>query len=267
MEQLNNITTKEQQKLYLETNKLYIKYTKELVKEMEIVEAKSTVENGIITNESVLRKHLDKILILIATLWRFNRKNIIGTSKEILSSTYELFNIIGDKKGILYLTDDRIKGLIKTQLSDRQKIVNFNAIIKGNVKKLNKKVNKIVLNGLKDGRTQKQIAKKLELQMKFDKNRAKSIAATETNYYKTEGLLTASQESGELVKKTWVYTYLSKEARESHLQADGQVVYGTDGYFHIGSNVTKAPQHFGIPSEDINCNCTMTVEIVGELDL
>jgi hypothetical protein len=115
----------------------------------------------------------------------------------------------------------------------------------------------------KDGKNYKQTAKELQKQFGYNKNKAKSIAITEKNYYKSEAQLKAIDSITENVKKIWVYTGIAKEPREEHLQANGQVA-DKKGYFNIGGNLTKAPQHFGIASEDINCHCTMRIEIINK---
>lgn len=253
MEELNKTTSNTQQEMYKEINALYREYIAEITKELESIDTT--------TNENAIKSILERVAILISTLWVFNRKTINMASTEILQETYQIFNVVGEKRGLLYFTDDKIENMIKTQLDNRQKIVNFNSIIRGNAKKLNKRVNKIVLKGLKEGKTQGQIANILQKQMKFDKNRAKMIATTETNFYKTDAILQASRESGEIVRKTWRHSNLSKEPRQSHIEANGQTVYGADAKFYVGGYFTTAPQHFGIPSQDINCRCYLEIEV------
>lgn len=61
---------------------------------------------------------------------------------------------------------------------------------------------------------------------------------------------------GESVRKQWVYTYESKNARTSHLHADG-LLSDEDGNFIIDGQLTQAPTMFGNPAQDYNCKCTM----------
>lgn len=69
-------------------------------------------------------------------------------------------------------------------------------------------------------------------------------------------------ERGFKVDKTWVYTYESRTARESHLSHDSDTS-DKDGNFIINGKKTQGPGMFGDPFEDINCMCDMHLEISG----
>ena len=144
-------------------------------------------------------------------------------------------------------------------VKDRQKKVKIKQVIRGNAKVLNKRVQNTVLKMYKDGKNYKQTAKVLEKEFGYNKAKAKSIAITEKNYYKSEAQLQATKDLN--TKKIWVYNNLAKEPRGTHRNANGQVA-DKDGYFHIGGFVTEGPQHFGIASEDINCHCTLRIELI-----
>ena len=103
----------------------------------------------------------------------------------------------------------------------------------------------------------------MQKQFGYNKSKAKSIAITEKNYYKSEAQLQAIDSISENVKKTWVYTGRAKEPREEHLQADGQVA-DKKGYFHIGGLKTKAHQHFGRADQDINYHCITRIEKINK---
>ena len=153
--------------------------------------------------------------------------------------------------------------IMEKLIKDRQKKVKIKQVVRGNANRLNKEVQDTVLKMYKDGKNYKQTAKELEKQFKYSKGKAKSIAITEKNYYKSEAQLQATESIKENVRKTWVYTGKAKEPRESHLQANGQVA-DKKGYFHIGGYKTQAPQHFDMASEDINCMCQLRIEILEE---
>src|SRR5574344_2318970 len=134
-------------------------------------------------------------------------------------------------------------------LKDRQSKIKIKQVIKGNANVLNKQVQQTVMDFYRNGKNYKQTSKELQKQFGYNKNKAKSIAITEKNYYKSEAQLQAIDSISENVKKIWVYTGRAKEPREEHLQADGQVA-DKKGYFHIGGLKTKAPQHFGRADQD-----------------
>src|SRR5574344_1324955 len=146
-------------------------------------------------------------------------------------------------------------------LKDRQSKIKIKQVIKGNANVLNKQVQPTVMDFYRNGKNYKQTSKELQKQFGYNKNKAKSIAITEKNYYKSEAQLKASD--GLNIRKTWIHNNLSKEPRDSHVSANGQVA-DKNGYFHIDNFKTKAPQHFEIPSENINCHCTMRIEIINK---
>src|SRR5574344_1321227 len=138
-------------------------------------------------------------------------------------------------------------------LKDRQSKIKIKQVIKGNANVLNKQVQQTVMDFYRNGKNYKQTSKELQKQFGYNKNKAKSIAITEKNYYKSEAQLQAIDNISEKVNKIWIHNNLSKDPRESHIEANGQIA-DNNGYFHIGGFKTKSPQHFGIPSQDINCH-------------
>lgn len=67
---------------------------------------------------------------------------------------------------------------------------------------------------------------------------------------------------GYTVNKRWVYTYESKQYRDSHRAHDG-VIADEDGYFTINGKKTLAPRLFGDPGEDYNCKCDIAITVDG----
>jgi hypothetical protein len=152
--------------------------------------------------------------------------------------------------------------IVNKIIKDRQKKIRINQVIKGNAKILNKRVQNTVMQMYRDGKNYKQTAKELERLYGYSKGKAKSIAITEKNFYKSEAQLEATKDLN--IKKTWIHTGRGQEARETHKNANGQTVKGRDTMFNIGGLKTKAPQHFGRPSQDINCHCIMRVEVIDD---
>lgn len=94
--------------------------------------------------------------------------------------------------------------------------------------------------------------------------RAVRILRTELTKQRTESKLKAIEElrrQGYKIKRSWVYTWESKEPRREHVLADGQVE-DDNGYFTVSGYKTKGPGLFGVLSEDINCRCDTEVESV-----
>ena len=148
--------------------------------------------------------------------------------------------------------------IVDKAVKDRQKAVQIKQVINGNARVLNKRVQNTVLQMYKDGKNYKQTAKELQREFGYNKNKAKQIAITEKNYYKSEAQLQAIV--GLDVIKTWKHNGGSKEPRETHIQASGQIA-DKDGYFQVGDYKTTAPQHFGIADQDIYCRCSLRIDV------
>jgi ABC-type lipoprotein release transport system permease subunit len=161
------------------------------------------------------------------------------------------------------LTTDQISKEIGKIIAKRENIIKWDKIINKNARSLDKRISKIIQKGLKQGKTEFQLQKEISKTMKLNNGKARTIARTETNFYKTEGKLQVGkyhETKGNLIIKKWVYTYMSHEDRPSHLNANEQIVVGIDNKFNVGGKFTTAPQHFGIAKEDINCSCDYKME-------
>ncbi len=217
--------------------------------------------NGEITNEKEIKETLKKVLAIVSALWLLNKAIIDTKSTKVMTNTILYYNAIKKAKNIskTMLTKQEWTMLINQISQNRAKQIKINQVIRGNARVLNKRIQQTVVSMYKQGKSKPQIAKELQRTMRFNKNKAKSIAMTELNYYKSEAQLEATD--GLKIKKTWIHNH-ALEPRESHQNANGKTVIGRDTYFTIGGNKTLAPQHFGIASQDVNCHCTMRVEVI-----
>jgi hypothetical protein len=187
---------------------------------------------------------------------------ILTTSGVVMKQAWKTYGT-QYKPNPLLLDDKDISQLIGRTVKKRKDIIKWNRVIRANTKVLDKRVANIVKKGISESKTARQIQAELEKTMMMNRGKAKAIARTETNFYKSESKMqvgSRQEKNGETVIKTWVYTHLSKEPREAHLNASGQRVEGINAYFQIGGFKTKAPQHFGLASQDINCTCEMRME-------
>lgn len=221
-------------------------------------------KNGELTNEKEVRNSLKLVLPILLTLWAGNIAITTTKSIKIMTNTNLYFNTV--KKGLktpkTTISTKEWNNIMDKLIKNRQNKIKIKQVIRGNANILNKQVQDLVINMYKNGKSWPQTSKELQKQFGYNKNKAKSIAITEKNYYKSEAQLQAIDNISENVKKTWIHNK-AREPREEHQRANGQVA-DKKGYFHIGGYLTKAPQHFGIASEDINCHCTMRIEILEE---
>lgn len=227
-------------------------------------------KNGNLKNEKEIKEKLKLFIIIISALWLANITILDKHSKNTIINTYAFYNAL--KKEIRKITVTELKELSKDTMStekwnkimdkiilDRQKKIKIKQVLKGNIDLLNKRVQNTVQDMYRTGKSKPQIAKELETIFNYNKNKAKSIALTEVNWYKSEAQLEAT--NGLKIKKTWIHNK-ARDPRETHVAMNGKSVIGRDTYFNVGGLKTKAPQHFGIPSEDINCHCTMRIEVI-----
>ncbi len=225
--------------------------------DLPIVEPKYN-KNGELTNEKEVKKSLKLVLPILLVLWE---RNIAITTTKSINTMTNTNLYVNTLKTVLKRPKTSISvkewnDIMEKLIKDRQKKVKIKQVIRGNANRLNKRVQKTVANGYKQGKRWTQISKELQKEFGYNKNKAKSIAITERNYYKSEAQLQAIK--GTDIKKIWVHNS-SKMPRDEHISADGQVA-DKDGYFYVAGQKTTGPQHFGDPAQDINCRCSLKLE-------
>src|SRR5574344_605355 len=179
---------------------------------------------GNLKNKQEVESKLKKILPVIMSLWVANITITNNNSSKVMINTNLYINAF--KKDInmvktMITTDEWDKIMVKL-LKDRQSKIKIKQVIRGNANILNKQVQEIVNTMYKDGKSWVQTSKELQKQFGYNKNKAKSIAITEKNYYKSEAQLQAIDNISEKVNKIWIHNNLSKDPRESHIEANGQ---------------------------------------------
>lgn len=214
--------------------------------------------NGEIKNKKEVDNSLKDTFKILLTLWTINWAITETKSKKTMTSTNLRINSLKRAKNIArtMIKPDEWNNIMVNVLKKRTKQVKIKQVINGNAKRLNKQVQRVVISGYKDGKKWPQISKELQQEFGYNKNKAKSIAITERNFYKSEAQLQAIKDTP--IKKVWVHNNIG-EARLSHLEADGQVA-DKNGYFNVGGLQTIGPQHFGDPAQDCNCHCTIKLE-------
>lgn len=119
-------------------------------------------------------------------------------------------------------------------------------------------LNRIITNGIIQGKGYAQIAEDIDKRFDIGFNNALRIARTEGHRVANQGTLDAMKEAqskGVKAKKKWL-TARDEKVRAEHQQLNGQIV-NIDEYFELYSTGDKAlyPGGFGVPSLDINCRC------------
>lgn len=127
------------------------------------------------------------------------------------------------------------------------------------------RIQSAVTQGLISGDSYGDMANRLSHGMRIEQNKALTIARTEGHRCQQIGRresLEHAEKQG--VKGSYVWnSALDGRTRTSHRDMDGQKA-DNDGYFTLPSGLkTKGPGLSGDPSEDINCRCDVTYEIIG----
>lgn len=119
-----------------------------------------------------------------------------------------------------------------------------------------------ILMGREAGLGQREIAKSITQKIPtISKMRANVIARTETHSSANYGSLKQAEDSGLQMQREWIAS-IGNRTRESHAQADGQIV-GMDEPFKIGGARLMYPgDPSSPPEESINCRCAVGYVVV-----
>jgi SPP1 gp7 family putative phage head morphogenesis protein len=118
---------------------------------------------------------------------------------------------------------------------------------------------KIIMDGLAEGKSRMDIASKIESSAAFSSGRAKVIAQTEgnraINMARQASWEQNSTDLGVTIKKEWISSRDDK-VRPSHRKLEGQVIDLNDEY-HVEGKSALTPGDFNSPGLDINCRCVV----------
>lgn len=126
------------------------------------------------------------------------------------------------------------------------------------VKDLRKKISNEISRGISSGKGYSEIARNIENYANIPKNRAMTIARTESHRiqcHATAHAQTKAKEKGADVVKQWDSS-LDSHTRKSHRKLDGQI-RELDEPFEVDGKKAMYPGDFGKPEEDINCRCAL----------
>ncbi|PAF34211.1 hypothetical protein CHH69_16910, partial [Terribacillus saccharophilus] len=92
---------------------------------------------------------------------------------------------------------------------------------------------------------------------------ARRVARTEAGRVQSVSRMDAAEVASKFTKiqKVWSAT-LDMHTRSTHRHLDGQKA-DSEGYFHSGGARAQAPHLFGVPSQDINCRCSVLFNVGG----
>jgi uncharacterized protein with gpF-like domain len=189
------------------------------------------------------------------------------TQKLIETSREDVFNKAYDdifksnEIGLVNLPNKAIFASIENPLYN----ANFANAMKSLTDEGLKKISSVITQGIIQGKSVTNIAKDIKLEVNMSAKRAITIARTETLRAMSQGQIKSEEilkDKGFKIKKIWEYSYPIKYSRQDHIDMDGQEA-NEDGWFEFPDGVRmQAPRTSGDPSHDINCRCSILVEIL-----
>jgi hypothetical protein len=158
--------------------------------------------------------------------------------------------------------------VIKTAILNPMQRITWSDALQENSAKYLSQIKTELSQGLIKGEGYAKIAKRLEKSTEMSANKTIRIVRTEGHRAQSVGrklavdkVEGAADRLGIKVKRVWVATS-DDRTRDSHKAMDGKEA-DDDGLFTLPSGVrTEGPGMSGVAEEDINCRCTVRVEII-----
>ena len=188
--------------------------------------------------------------------------NEFETVSEYLAQSYEdgFIGTMYDLQGqgiplIIPLDQEQVAAAIQheTKLSE-----SLYAALGRDTKDLSKKIAGEISRGISNAAMYSEIARNIAAWGRIPKNRAMTIARTESHRIQIQATADAqwkAKENGADVVKQWDAA-LDKKTRKSHRELDGQI-RELDEPFEVNGHKAMQPGGFGRPEEDINCRCAL----------
>jgi SPP1 gp7 family putative phage head morphogenesis protein len=120
-----------------------------------------------------------------------------------------------------------------------------------------RKINIHIAQSIQAGEGYSTLAERLQRELGFSRNKARTVARTEAGKVQTLSRLDSAAHAEQYadMTKTW-NSVLDNEVRTSHRVLDDQDA-DEEGYFHYQGHKAKGPRLFGVAKLDINCRCAL----------
>lgn len=196
--------------------------------------------------------------------------NILSQSYGTIEDTIKNHSAIEAEQGyygVWYALEQSQDILLQMPLINHDYVMNLvNAPVAG--KRLSKRlyeyrdelaqnVTNNIINGIFEGKSYAEIAKRVSNETEASYKNALRIAITEGGRTSSITQQKSSEEAASIgidMEKRWLST-LDGKTRDDHRKLDGQQV-PIDGEFEIHGHKAKQPRMFGVAKEDIRCRCT-----------
>lgn len=251
-----------------ESDRIYAKALKDTRKELSLIYEKYETDGVLTLNDMTKYNRLDKlmdqyIVILSDTyndVYRLSQSTMEQQLTENYFRTAFLMEFEAQKKlGFGQLNPKVIEESFRNPISG----LTLKETLEKNRDQVIYKVKQEITQGLVKGESYAKMAKRLTKTFEGDAYKSRRVVRTEAHRAQQLGRLHSIEQAEKYVETERVWdASLDGTTRESHRQLDGQVA-NEDGLFEINGLTAEAPGMFGDPAEDINCRCTVRVQVSG----
>lgn len=265
----------------LEAEKLILGYEKDLIKayssalkdiKQMIAEMFEKYGDQVTYKDMVAYQRLTNLELSIAkqikTLTGKGKRTVEKAFRDIVSESFSATGTAISKSlevtvGFGVMNEE----VIKTAILNPMQRITWSDALQGNSAKYLSQIKTELSQGLIKGEGYAKIAKRLEKSTEMSANKTIRIVRTEGHRAQSVGrklavdnVESAADRLGIKIKRVWVATS-DDRTRDSHKAMDGKEA-DDDGLFTLPSGVrTEGPGMSGVAEEDINCRCTVRVEV------
>lgn len=236
---------------------------KELAKLYEKYEVNGKLTYAEMAKYDRLRKFIEYIDYLLKTVYKDVRKTVYDVLGESYLDGYYLTAWAVETDTLSRLSYSAVRPEVITAMIENPITgLTLSQRLEKNRAAIIYTIQQEITQGLVQGETYKQMAKRIKGALENDVVKANRIVRTEAHRAVETGKLQAAEhahKNGVIMVKVW-NTMHDQRVRDRHRKLDG-VKIPVDEEFKIGSDRAKAPGLFLRPENSINCRCFLSYSV------
>lgn len=252
-----------------EVDKIYAKRIKNIKGEIAVMYAKYEKDGELtlaeMTKYNRLEKQYDSLVEELVETYSEVYKLADKTREQQFLENYYRTAYITEYEAQAKLGFGRVdKATVEAALTNPVKELTLSSVLEKNRAEIVRRIRLDVAQGLANGESYGQMAKRLEDALGSDRKKSQLVARVEAGRAQSIGRLKAFEQAekyGAEMRYIWDST-LDTSVRPEHQDLDGKEA-DKDGYFHYENMKTKAPRLWGVARMDIRCRCTKRGEVAG----
>ncbi|MEG0694170.1 MAG: phage minor head protein [Erysipelotrichaceae bacterium] len=219
-------------------------------------------EGGIVSRDEMMKfnrlQQMESEFIQRMKVLTQKQEEITKRSVEnvfIESYQYNMFSIESVAKVAVF--GGLATSLINEYLYDNMSPTTWRDTINEDNNKLIRGIRSVLITGITNGQTLKEMSDEMKDQIRIGQNRALTTIQSETHRADEDASLKSmrdAKDKGVIMKKRWLAT-LDSRTRKTHQHLDGQTIDIDDYFVSKSGRKALAPRKFGVAKEDINCRC------------